>query len=87
MKIKLFIILAFVFMVGYTLNVDDEGYNKISNEKLEKFEDNIIIEGNKYENNSIDENIFNKIGKKVEGIIDKGFSLVFKTIKGFVSDE
>ena len=87
MKIKLFIILAFVFMVGYTLNVDDEGYNKISNEKLEKFEDNIIIEGNKYENNSIDENIFNKIGKKVEGIIDKGFSLVFKTIKGFVADE
>lgn len=87
MKIKLFIIIAFVFMVGYTLNVDDEGYNKISNEKLEKFEDNIIIEGNKYENNSIDENIFNKIGKKVEGIIDKGFSLVFKTIKGFVSDE
>lgn len=87
MKIKLFIILAFVFMVGYTLNVEDEGYNKISNEKLEKFEDNIIIEGNKYENNSIDENIFNKIGKKVEGIIDKGFSLVFKTIKGFVSDE
>ena len=74
-------------MVGYTLNVDDEGYNKISNEKLEKFEDNIIIEGNKYENNSIDENIFNKIGKKVEGIIDKGFSLVFKTIKGFVADE
>ena len=51
MKIKLFIILAFVFMVGYTLNVEDEGYNKISNEKLEKFEDNIIIEGNKYENN------------------------------------
>lgn len=87
MKIKLFIILAFVFMVGYTLNVEDEGYNKISNEKLEKFEENIIIEGNKYENNSIDENIFNKIGKKVEGIIDKGFSLVFKTIKGFVSDE
>ena len=56
-------------MIGYTINVEDEGYNKISNEKLEQFENNIIIEGNNYENRSIDSNIFNKVGNKIENVI------------------
>jgi len=76
-----------MFFVGYTLNVEDEGINRIPNDKLEEFEENIIIDGNDYQANNIEDNIFNKIGRKVEGIIDDGFSLVFKIIKGFAQDE
>ena len=86
MKVRLILLFIFVFMIGYTINVEDEGYNKISNDKLAQFENNIIIEGNQYESNSIEENIFNKVGKKVDKIIDKGFSLVFKVLKGFADE-
>lgn len=73
-------------MIGYTINVEDEGYNKISNEKLEQFENNIIIEGNNYENRSIESNIFNKVGNKIENVIDKGFSIIFEVIKGIANE-
>ena len=48
---------------------------------------NIIIENNEYKSESIDDNMFNKIGQKVENVIDKSFNLVFKILKGFVGSE
>lgn len=87
MNIKIILLLVLFYLIGYTVNVSSENIIRIPNEKLEEFEENIIIENNEYKSESIDDNMFNKIGQKVENVIDKSFNLVFKILKGFVGSE
>lgn len=84
----LFLILLF-FFIGYILNVSNDNQNTMINDKLKDFEDKIIISDNTYvpEENTITDNIFNKGGKKIEGIIDGGFDFLFNIVKGIIDEK
>ncbi len=68
---------------------NDETSGRISNEKLKEFEGKISTKDNTYKpsENVVEENIFNKGGKKVEEIIDSGFDILFDIVKGFIDEK
>ena len=70
----------------YTQLIDIE--NELKHYKKE-FEGKISTKDNTYKpsENVVEENIFNKGGKKVEGIIDSGFDILFDIVKGFIDEK
>lgn len=85
--VLIFIILGFCF--GYVLNApyNNEGYQYISNDTLKDFENRIIIPGNDYKKKVIGENKVSSIGQKIEGIIDKGFDMIFDILKSVIGSK
>lgn len=90
MKGKIFLLLIATLFIGMAINIPTEDEKKIiTQEKLDEFEENVIIKDNDYVNivNSIDPTPFNNVGKKVEGLIDKGFDLCFGILKGMIEND
>lgn len=86
---KLIVLLASLF-IGMALNIPNNNDKEIiTQDKLKEFEDNIIIKEKDYHkiNNNIKKTPFNKIGIKIEKIIDQGFDLCFDIIKEVINDE
>lgn len=72
------------------LNIPTESEtNRISNERLKEFEGKISVDNNDYipSRNTVEDNIFNKSGKKIEDVIDDGFDVLFGIVKGFIDDK
>lgn len=89
MKFNYILLLGIFFFVGYVLNVPTDDEVRISNEQLKEFEGEIIIDNNTYSpsQNVIKGNIINKTGKKVEGVIESGFDLLFSIVKGVIDGQ
>lgn len=76
--------------IGISINVPNENdKNIINQDNLDDFEGNISNKDNDYTSSiiEIDPNLVNGAGKKVEDLIDTGFSFVFSIIKGFINDK
>ena len=71
-KIIYFILILFVFILGISLGGNSYTKNKIVDDAIEKFEEDIQKEDNNYEPIMLkpDSNIFNKLSKRIENIID-----------------
>jgi len=80
-KIIVVIIIFAFFYLGILLGKDKESYFSITQDKLDKFEND--LENNNYNNSSqkIDPNVFNKVGMKIEELIDKGFEIFINILK------
>lgn len=90
MKGKIFLLLIATLFIGMAINIPTEEDRRIiTQEKLDEFEENVVIKDNDYVNivNSIDPTPFNKAGKKVERLIDKGFDFCFGIIKGMIDND
>ena len=77
---QFFLMVLFLVLGILIASPSDNSKNTISQDKLDEFED--YLEENEYENRYIEiiPNIINKTGEKIEGIIDKGFGVVFDII-------
>ena len=87
MKIKIILLLIAALFIGMCINIpSSEDKSQITQDKLESFESEIIIQGNNYQSDvkNIETGIMNETGKKVEGIIDQGFEFCFNIIKGMM---
>ena len=71
-KIIYFILILFVFILGISLGGNSYTKNKIVDDAIEKFEEDIQKEDNNYEPIMLkpNSNIFNKLSKRIENIID-----------------
>ena len=80
---QVFLMLLFLVLGILIASPSENSKNTISQDKLDEFED--YLEENDYENRYIEitPNIVNKTGEKIEGIIDKGFSVIFDIIGDF----
>ncbi len=89
MKFNYILLLGIFFFVGYVLNVPADDEVRILNEQLKEFEGEIIVDNNTYSpsKNVIEGNIINKTGKKVEGVIESGFDLLFSIVKGVIDGQ
>lgn len=89
MKFNYILLLGIFFFVGYVLNVPTDDEIRISNEQLKEFEGEIIVDNNTYSpsKNVIEGNVINKTGKKVEGVIESGFDLLFSIVKGVIDGQ
>lgn len=90
MRAKIILLLIAVLFVGMCINIPNENdYYRITQDKLDEFEEEIVIKGNEYQSNIDDINpgIVNSAGKKVEGLIDKAFDFCFGIIKGMIDNE
>lgn len=89
MKKIVFLFLFFIFLfLGIIIGSKETKFDneKFSND-LKEFEGEIIYPNNSYtgiKNIEIEGNIFGKVGKKGETIIDKGFDIAKNVIKKFV---
>ena len=86
MKKVLSIVMIFVFLFfGIKIGMTSSEKQNLE-ERLEEFESKIIDPNNNYvpKNEMINPNIIGSIGKKVEVIIDKSFSVLKKVIKKIV---
>ena len=88
MKFSIIGLLVLFFFLGYVLNAPTDNQLRVDPEKLEQFENEIIIEDNEYSNysNIIESGKVNDVGKLGEKIIDKGFDLIFDVIKKVIKD-
>ena len=88
MKFSIIGLLVLFFFLGYVLNTPTDNQLRVDPEKLEQFENEIIIEDNEYSNysNIIESGKVNDVGKLGEKIIDKGFDLIFDVIKKVIKD-
>lgn len=88
MKFSIIGLLVLFFFLGYVLNTPTDNQLRVDPEKLEQFENEIIIEDNEYSNysNIIESGKVNDVGKLGEKIIDKGFDLIFNVIKKVIKD-
>lgn len=87
MRAKIILLLIAVLFIGMCINVpNNNDNNRVTQEKLDQFEEEIVIKGNDYQSSIDDINpgIVNSTGKKVEGLIDKGFDFCFGIIKGMI---
>lgn len=87
MKGKMILLLIATLFIGMCINIPkEEDKSQITQDKLESFESEIIIQGNNYQSDvkNIETGIVNETGKKVEGIIDQGFAFCFNIIKGMI---
>lgn len=90
MRAKIILLLIAVLFIGMCINIPNENdYNRVPQDKLDQFEEEIIIKGNDYQSNfgDISPGIVNSAGKKVEGLIDKGFDFCFGIINGMINNE
>lgn len=80
-KILIFFLILLFFGLGVFIGQDDKPSFNIYQEQLNEFEDN--IENNEYQStyNKIKPNIFNKLGRKLDKFIDKGFGKIFNYFK------
>lgn len=88
MKASIIGLFILFFFLGYVLNTPTDNQLRVDPEKLEQFENEIIIEDNEYSNysNVIESGKVNDVGKLGEKIIDKGFDLIFDVIKKVIKD-
>lgn len=88
MKASIIGLFILFFFLGYVLNTPTDNQLRVDPEKLEQFENEIIIEDNEYSNysNVIESGKVNDVGKLGERIIDKGFDLIFDVIKKVIKD-
>ena len=88
MKASIIGLFILFFFLGYVLNTPTDNQLRVDPEKLEEFENEIIIEDNEYSNysNVIESGKVNDVGKLGEKIIDKGFDLIFDVIKKVIKD-
>ena len=71
-KIIYILLILFVFILGVTLGDTSYTKNKIVDDAIEKFEEDIQKENNEYANIKLkpSSNIFNNIANKIENLID-----------------
>lgn len=88
MKASIIGLFILFFFLGYVLNTPTDNQLRVDPEKLEEFENEIILEDNEYSNysNVIESGKVNDVGKLGERIIDKGFDLIFDVIKKVIKD-
>lgn len=88
MKASIIGLFILFFFLGYVLNTPTDNQLRVDPEKLEEFENEIILEDNEYSNysNVIESGKVNDVGKLGEKIIDKGFDLIFDVIKKVIKD-
>lgn len=88
MKASIIGLFILFFFLGYVLNTPTDNQLRVDPEKLEQFENEIILEDNEYSNysNVIESGKVNDVGKLGERIIDKGFDLIFDVIKKVIKD-
>lgn len=88
MKASIIGLFILFFFLGYVLNTPTDNQLRVDPEKLEEFENEIILEDNEYSNysNVIESGKVNDVGKLGERIIDKGFDLIFDVIKKIIKD-
>ncbi len=88
MKASIIGLFILFFFLGYVLNTPTDNQLRVDPEKLEQFENEIILEDNEYSNysNVIESGKVNDVGKLGEKIIDKGFDLIFDVIKKVIKD-
>lgn len=87
MRTKILLLLIAAVFVGMCFNVPtSDDTNRVTQDKLDKFEEEIIIKENEYQSDfkDISPTVVNSAGKKVESIIDKGFDFCFGFIQGMI---
>lgn len=90
MRAKVILLLIAAVFIGMCFNVPtSDDTNRVTQDKLDKFEEDIIIKDNEYQSEykDINPNVVNSAGKKVENIIDKGFDYCFGFIQGMINHD